>query len=169
MPLFVEEMTKAVLEAESEGDALKTTAAVPSSAAGRSRKPSGLADGAARPAGPAKEMAQIGRCIGREFSYELLGVVARSRSELRAALDRLFEARLVFRRGTPPDALYTFKHALVQDAAYSTLLRERAAAVACAHRRSFRGAISRVVAREPELLAHHLTEAGQTERPSAIG
>jgi predicted ATPase len=74
--------------------------------------------------GPAKEIAQIGAVIGREFPYELLGVVARRHeAELRAALDRLSEARLVFRRGTPPDAIYTFKHALVQDAAYSTLLR----------------------------------------------
>jgi predicted ATPase len=107
VPLFVEEMTKAVLEAESEGDALKTTAAVPSSAV---TVPASLhASLMARldRLGPAKEIAQIGAVIGREFPYELLGVVARRHeAELRTALDRLSEARLVFRRGTPPDAIY---------------------------------------------------------------
>jgi predicted ATPase len=73
---------------------------------------------------PAREVAQIGAAIGREFSHELLAEAAGiPESELQAALDDLVEAGLVFRRGTPPQATYSFKHALVQDAAYATLVR----------------------------------------------
>ena len=75
--------------------------------------------------GPAKEVAQIGAAIGREFSHALLAaVVAQAEAELRSALDRLIAAGLLFRQGVPPHATYLFKHALVQDAAYGTLLRE---------------------------------------------
>ena len=75
---------------------------------------------------PVKEIAQIGAAIGREFSYPLLrAVVGRDEPALRAALAQLEEAELVFRTGAPPDARYTFKHALVQDTAYETLLRSR--------------------------------------------
>ena len=75
---------------------------------------------------PVKEVAQTGAVIGREFSYELLAAVAdRAEEELRAALDRLVSSELIFRQGTPPEAIYTFKHALVQDAAYQSLLKSR--------------------------------------------
>ena len=75
--------------------------------------------------GPAKEVAQIGAAIGREFSHALLAAVVRKpEAELRSALDRLIAAGLLFRQGVPPHASYLFKHALVQDAAYGTLLRE---------------------------------------------
>src|SRR5215831_17091610 len=75
--------------------------------------------------GPAKEFAQIGAAIGREFSHPLLaGVTRRPESELQGALDRLIAAGLLYRQGVPPHATYRFKHALVQDAAYGTLLRE---------------------------------------------
>jgi predicted ATPase len=75
--------------------------------------------------GPAKEVAQIGSAIGREFSHALLALVARkSEAELGSALDRLVQTGLLFRQGVPPQASYLFKHALVQDAAYGTLLRE---------------------------------------------
>ena len=75
--------------------------------------------------GPAKEVAQIGAVIGREFSYALVtAVVRKPEAELELALDRLIEAGLLFRQGVPPHANYLFKHALVQDAAYGTLLRE---------------------------------------------
>src|SRR5258708_4743002 len=71
-------------------------------------------------------VAQIGAAIGREFPYAMLRTVSRlSEDELHAALGRLVASELVFQRGTPPDAVYAFKHALVQDAAYSTLLRTR--------------------------------------------
>jgi predicted ATPase len=75
--------------------------------------------------GPAKEVAQIGAAIGREFSQALLAsVMSKPEAELASALNRLVEAGLLFRQGLPPNASYLFKHALVQDAAYGTLLRE---------------------------------------------
>jgi class 3 adenylate cyclase len=122
VPLFVEEMTKAVLEAESEGDARKTASAVPSPVP--SVPPSLHASLMARldRLGAAKEIAQIGAVLGREFSYALLAAVAcKSHSALQSALDRLTAAGLLFRQGVPPHASYLFKHALVQDAAYGTL------------------------------------------------
>ncbi len=124
IPLFVEEMTKAVLEAGNESAAEQTAAAVP---------PTVLAVPASLQAslmarldrlGPAKEVAQIGAAIGREFSHSLLAAVLRMPdTQLKHALDRLIEAGLLFRQGVPPHASYLFKHALVQDAAYGTLLR----------------------------------------------
>ena len=112
-----------------------------------------------------KEIAQIGAVVGREFGYELIGQVAqRPAAELRGGLDRLAEAGLLFSRGAPPHASYLFKHALVQDAAYGTLLRVRRqelhARVAAALEQDF----ADLVERQPELLAHHLTAAGDTER-----
>jgi class 3 adenylate cyclase len=125
IPLFVEEMTKAVLEAESEGEVQRTIAAVPSS--GMAVPASLHASLMARldRLGPAKELAQAGAAIGREFSHALLAaVVGKPDAELGSALDRLIRAGLLFRQGVPPYASYLFKHALVQDAAYGTLLRE---------------------------------------------
>jgi len=122
IPLFVEEMTKAVLEAESEGEARRTTGAVPSPT---HAVPASLhASLMARldRLGSAKEVAQIGAVIGREFSHALLAAVV-AEPELQLALDRLAKAGLLFRQGVPPHATYLFKHALVQDAAYGTLLK----------------------------------------------
>ena len=126
IPLFVEEMTKAVLESEGEGEARRTDGAVP---------PPVLAVPASLQAslmarldrlGPAKEVAQIGAAIGRQFSHALLASVVRQpEAELESALDRLVAAGLLFRQGAPPDATYLFKHALVQDTAYGTLLRNQ--------------------------------------------
>jgi predicted ATPase len=125
VPLFVEEMTKAVLEVESEGAAQRMIAAVPSPAM---TVPASLhASLMARldRIGPAKEIAATGAAIGREFSHTLLASVLRKpEAELGAAISRLIQAGLLFRRGVPPDAIYLFKHALVQDAVYGTLLRE---------------------------------------------
>ena len=125
IPLFVEEMTKAVLEAESEGEAQRTAAVVP---APTLAVPASLhASLMARldRLGSAKEVAQIGAAVGRQFSHALLAAIAHARvPELQSALDRLVAAGLLFRQGVPPHASYLFKHALVQDAAYSTLLRE---------------------------------------------
>ena len=168
IPLFVEEMTKAVLEAESEGEARRTAAAVPSS--GLAVPPSLHASLMARldRLGPAKEFAQIGAAIGREFSHALLAAVARKpETEVLSALERLVAAELVFRQGVPPYAKYLFKHALVQDAAYGTLLREP--------RRGLHARIAETLEREfidiseaqPELLARHCTEAGLIEK--AVG
>jgi predicted ATPase/class 3 adenylate cyclase len=168
IPLFVEEMTKAVLESESEGEARHIAVAVAPPAL--AVPPSLHASLMARldRLGPAKEVAQIGAAIGRQFSYALLvSVVRRRESELVSALDRLIAAGLLFRQGAPPDTTYLFKHALVQDTAYSTLLRsdrqQLHARIAEVVERSFPERITR----EPELLAHHLTEAHEIER--AIG
>ena len=125
IPLFVEEMTRAVLEAESEGEARKTAAAVPSSSI--VVPPSLYASLMARldRLGSAKEVAQIGAAIGREFSHALLATIAlKNDKELQSALDALTKAGLLFRQGVAPNETYLFKHALVQDAAYGTLLRE---------------------------------------------
>ena len=118
-------MTKAVLEAESEDALQQMVAVVPSPAL--SVPPSLHASLMARldRLGPAKEVAQIGAVIGREFSHALLAAVARKpEAELNSALHRLIAAGLLFRQGAPPHATYLFKHALVQDAAYGTLLRD---------------------------------------------
>jgi predicted ATPase len=125
IPLFVEEMTKAVLEAESEGAAQRTAAAVPSPALAISASLHASLMARLDRLGPAKEVAQIGATIGRKFSHALLAAVARRPdAELGSTLDRLIHAGLLFRQGVPPHATYLFKHALVQDAAYGTLLRE---------------------------------------------
>src|SRR6202043_2485198 len=125
IPLFVEEMTRAVLEAENVGEARNTAAAVPTSilAVPASLQASLMAR--LDRLGSAKEVAQIGAAIGREFSYSLLAAVVRKpEAELASALDRLIAAGLLFRQGVTPHATYLFKHALVQDAAYGTLRRE---------------------------------------------
>jgi predicted ATPase len=167
VPLFVEELTKAVLESAAQGDRVAAVLGTPSLAA--LSVPATLhASLMARldRLGPMpKEIAQIGAVLGREFAYELIEPVAqRHERELQAALDRLGEAGLLFCRGTAPHASYLFKHALVQDAAYSTLLRGRRqelhARVGAVLERHF----ADLVERQPELLAHHLTAAGATER-----
>src|SRR6516165_10635936 len=126
IPLFVEEMTKAVLEAEGEGDARRTVAAVPSPTLAVPASLHASLMARLDRLGPTKEVAQIGAAIGREFSHALVAaVVRRPEAELTSALDRLIAAGLLFRQGVPPYATYLFKHALVQDAAYGILLRER--------------------------------------------
>ena len=127
IPLFVEEMTKAVLEAGSEGAAQHTAAAIPSSTLAVPASLQASLMARLDRLGPAKEVAQIGAAIGREFSHALLAAVVRKpEAELASALDRLIAAGLLFRQGVPPHASYLFKHALVQDAAYGTLLARAA-------------------------------------------
>ena len=118
--------------------------------------------------GRAKEVAQIGAAIGREFSHALLASVMRdAEAELKAALDRLIQAGLVFRQGVPPHATYLFKHALVQDAAYGTLLREPRRALHARIAETLESQFAEVAESQPELLAHHCTEAGLIDR--AVG
>jgi predicted ATPase len=115
--------------------------------------------------GPAKEVAQIGAVLGREFSHTLLAAVARKREkELQSALDRLVEAGLLFRQGHAPHAIYLFKHALVQDAAYGTLLREPRRALHARIAETLESQFVEIVERQPELLARHCTEAGMIEK-----
>jgi tetratricopeptide (TPR) repeat protein len=113
---------------------------------------------------PVKEIAQIGAAIGREFSYELIAAVApMPQAQLDDALARLSESGLAFRRGTPPDAVYTFKHALVQDAAYDSLLKSRRQQLHAKIARVIETRFPNVKTTEPEVLAHHLTAAGHAE------
>ena len=115
--------------------------------------------------GPAKEVAQIGAVIGREFSHALLAAVARKEeAELQAALDGLTGAGLLFRQGMPPLATYLFKHGLVQDAAYGTLLRERRRALHDRIAEALETQFPEIAENQPELLARHCTEAGLIEK-----
>jgi class 3 adenylate cyclase/predicted ATPase len=169
IPLFVEEMTKAVLEAESESEVQRTVAAAPTQAL---PVPASLhASLMARldRLGPAKEAAQIAAAIGREFSHALLAAAARKpEAELRSALDRLMQAGLLFGQGVPPHATYLFKHALVQDAAYSTLLREPRRALHARIAETIEREFADIAETQPELLAHHCNEAGLIEKAAAL-
>jgi predicted ATPase len=165
VPLFVEELTRTVLDAnllKDAGDHYALAGPLPPMAIPATLQESLLArlDRLA----PAREVAQVAAAIGREFSHELLAIAAAlPESELQAALDDLVGSGLVFRRGTPPQATYSFKHALVQDAAYATLVRAKRqrlhARIAAALEQHF----SETVQAQPELLAHHYTEAGLAE------
>jgi class 3 adenylate cyclase/predicted ATPase len=166
IPLFVEEITKAVLEAEN--DPATTTAAVPTSilAVPASLHASLLAR--LDRLGTAKEMAQIGAAIGREFSHALLAsTVRRSEAALASELDRLTQSGLLFRQGVPPHATCQFKHALVQDAAYSMLVRNRRQQIHARIAAAMEGQFPEIVKAQPEVLARHCTEAGLLEK--AIG
>jgi class 3 adenylate cyclase/predicted ATPase len=169
IPLFVEEMTKAVLEAGSERAARAAAGSVPLAALAVPASLHASLMARLDRLGAAKRLAQIGAAIGREFSHALLAaVVGESEPELAAALDRLIAAGLLFRRGVPPHATYLFKHALVQDAAYGTLLREG--------RRALHGRIAdilerrfaEIAERQPELLARHCAEAGLLEKAARL-
>ena len=119
--------------------------------------------------GPAKEVAQIGAAIGREFSHALLAAVARKPdAELVSALDRLIAAGLMFRQGVPPHASYLFKHALVQDAAYGTLLREPRRALHARIAETLESQFAEIAENQPELLARHCTEAGLIEKAAGL-
>jgi predicted ATPase len=166
VPLFIEELTKSVIESgvvTDTGDRYAVAGPVAPLTIPMSLHASLLArlDRLA----PTREVAQIGAALGRSFSHELISAVAQMpQKQVDDALAQLAKAELIFRRGTPPDAEYTFKHALVQDAAYGTLLREA--------RRAIHGRIADVLEEkfpeiaesQPELLARHYTEAGAIER-----
>jgi predicted ATPase len=169
IPLFIEEMTKSLLEAESQGAAEHTVAVVrsPTRAVPASLHASLMAR--LDRLGPAKEVAQIGAAIGREFSHALLAAVARNQdAELKSALDRLIESGLLFRQGVPPHATYLFKHALVQDAAYGTLLREPRRAIHARIAETLEVQFADIAENQPELLARHCTEAGLIEKAALL-
>jgi predicted ATPase len=126
IPLFVEEMTKAVMEAKSDGEARQAVSAVPAPALNVPATLHASLMARLDRLGTAKEVAQTGAAIGREFSHDLLAAVAcKPEEELAISLDRLTATGLLFRQGIPPHANYVFKHVLVRDAAYGTLLRNR--------------------------------------------
>ena len=167
VPLFVEELTKSVLESgllREEADRYVLDGALPPFAIPTTLQASLLArlDRLAA----VRRVAQIGAAIGREFAYVLLREVSHlPEDELQASLGRLVASELIFQRGTPPDAIYAFKHALVQDAAHGSLLRST--------RRQLHGEIaaalemhfSELAESQPEIFAQHYAEAG--EAPSA--
>jgi class 3 adenylate cyclase/tetratricopeptide (TPR) repeat protein len=164
VPLFVEELTKSVLESgvlRESGDRFTLDSTLPALAVPTSLRDSLLArlDRLA----PVKDLVQIGACIGREFSYQLLSRITRLDDDrLQERLSQLTDSGLLFSIGSPPDARYVFKHALVQDVAYDSLLKGR--------RQELHARIVQVLERDvaagtalrPELLAHHHTQAGNT-------
>src|SRR6202158_109535 len=114
---------------------------------------------------PVREVAQIGAALGRQFSHALISAVApMPQPQLDDALAELLHAELIFRRGTPPDAEYTFKHALVQDAAYGTLLRERRQQLHARIAATLEDRFLDIVVAQPALLARHCAEAGLAEK-----
>ena len=165
IPLFVEEVTKAVLEAESQGALEHLAGPVPSSALGVPASLQASLMARLDRLGAAKEVAQIGAAIGREFSHSLLAAVTRKpETAISSALDRLIAAGLLFQQGVPPHASYLFKHALVQDAAYGTLLREPRRALHAGIAEALESQFTDIAKSQPELLARHCTEAGQIEK-----
>jgi len=117
---------------------------------------------------PTREVVQIAAALGRQFSHELISAVAMMpKRRLDEALAQLVHAELIFRRGTPPDAEYTFKHALVQDAAYSTLLRSRRHQLHARIAATLEDQFPKIVVAQPALLAQHCTEAALAEK--AVG
>jgi class 3 adenylate cyclase/predicted ATPase len=165
IPLFVEEMTKAVLEAESEGAARRTVASVPSPALAVPASLHASLMARLDRLGEPRTVAQIGAALGREFSHELIvAVTSLPRQQLEAALDALVAAGVIFRRGVPPNAEYTFKHALLQDVAHGSLTRrsrqELHARIASVFEQAFPG----LAAGQPERLAQHHAQAGAPEK-----
>jgi predicted ATPase len=119
--------------------------------------------------GPAKELAEIGAAIGREFSHALLAAVVRKpEAELALSLNRLIRAGLLFRRGAPPHATYLFKHALVQDAAYGTLLREPRRVLHARIAETVESQFADIAESQPELVARHCTEAGLIAKAAGL-
>jgi AAA ATPase domain/Adenylate and Guanylate cyclase catalytic domain len=161
VPLFIEELTKTVLEsgllAEHNGRYVLTGPLPPMAI------PATLQDSLIarlERVSPVKEVAQVGSVIGREFSYELLAAVAKiGGNELNDALAQLGKTELVFVRGAPPDATYVFKHALVQDAAYTSLLRSRRQLLHAQIAQALEEKYPELSARRPEILAHHYASA----------
>src|SRR6266568_4725870 len=164
-PLFVEELTKAVLEGDilvKDVDGYRLDGPLPPLAIPATLQDSLMArlDRLA----PVKEIGQIGAAIGREFSYSLLRVlVGRDETALKHGLAQLEQAGLVFRRGEPPDAIYSFKHALVRDAAYESLLKSRRQQLHGQIERALEERFADIVASQPEIVAHHFTAAGLVE------
>ncbi|HUA78430.1 MAG TPA: AAA family ATPase [Acetobacteraceae bacterium] len=168
VPLFIEELTKTVLDrdfhkdrdAGPTGDALLPDAVPTSLQASLMARLDRLSLG--------KEMAQTAAVIGRDFSFEILQALSQSPApQIERALGELVEAGLVIARGRPPNATYTFKHALLQDAAYASLLRDRRRAI---HRRVaeiLEEGAAGMEARHPQVIAWHFSEAGLADRALA--
>jgi predicted ATPase len=153
VPLFVEEVTRLLLERGEQGGAQAIPPTLQQSLMARLDR-----------LGPAREVAQISAVIGRGFSYKLLQAIAgMDEAPLEAALEKLSDADIVLVEGVLPESDYRFKHALIQDAAYENLLKSRRQVL---HRRiaeTLRDRFADKAAAEPEVLAHHFTQAGLTD------
>ena len=153
VPLFIEEVTRLLLERGDQGGIQAIPPTLQQSLMARLDR-----------LGPAREIAQIASVIGRGFSYALLREVAGAEdAALRAALEQLAEADIVLVQGLPPESDYRFKHALIQDAAYENLLKSRRQSL---HRRVaeiLRDRFAETAGAEPEVLAHHFTQACLTD------
>jgi class 3 adenylate cyclase/predicted ATPase len=166
VPLFIEELTKTVIESdllETKGDQYTLTRPLTELAI-----PSTLHDSLMARLdrlAPVREVAQMAAVIGREFPHQLLAAVSPlTEQELDAAMTQLMDAALVFRKGFPPNANYTFKHALVQNAAYESLLKRKRRELHERIAEALESELGGPVEAEPELLAHHFTESGNHER-----
>ena len=166
MPLFVEELTKSVLESgllRAETDRYVIDGALPPLAIPASLYASLLARLDRQKS--ARLAAQIGAVIGREFTYGLLRAVwALSEDELQTAVARLVASELVYQRGMPPDAVYSFKHALVRDAAYGSLLRGSRQELHALIAQALQAQSGELMETQPELFAWHYAEAGLVEK-----
>ena len=153
VPLFIEEVTRLLLERGDQGGIQAIPPTLQQSLMARLDR-----------LGPAREIAQIASVIGRGFSYALLRDVAGVEdAALRAALEQLAEADIVLVQGLPPESDYRFKHALIQDAAYENLLKSRRQALHLRVAEILRDRFAETAGAEPEVLAHHFTQAGMTD------
>ena len=158
VPLFVEELARVVAETnDAGGSEQQIPATLAESLMARIDR-----------LGAAKEIAQIAAVVGRGFSYDLLREIAgKPDEEVRAALDRVVNADLILATGTLPEATYLFKHVMVRDTAYGSLLKSRRRKLHRAVARALTGKFSQQAEAEPALLAYHLTEAGDGDRGAA--
>jgi class 3 adenylate cyclase len=158
VPLFIEELTKAVLEDAERSDKNAATLKVPASLqASLTARLDRLPE--------AKRVAQIGAVIGRDFAHTLLIAVAKSpEAHLAYGISALVASGMAFQRGTPPDAVYSFKHALVRDAIYNTLLRSQQQTLHALTAGALEEGFPAIVDAQPELLGHHYAQAGIIER-----
>jgi class 3 adenylate cyclase/predicted ATPase/DNA-binding response OmpR family regulator len=166
IPLFAEEITKTVLESgllQDTGKRYVIVGAVPSLAIPTTLQGSLIAR--LDRLGPVREIAQIGAAIGREFPYRLLAAVAPvSGPSLQTALAQLAACELIFAHGEPPDSTYIFRHALVQDAAYATMVRSKRQQLHSRIADALMEGFPETVETQPQLMAHHFGQAGLTER-----
>ena len=153
VPLFVEEVTRLLLARDEQGGTQAIPPTLQQSLTARLDR-----------LGAAREVAMVGAVLGRSFSYLLLRAIAGLQdSQLQQALEKLAEADILLVEGLPPEAEYRFKHALIQDAAYENLLKNRRQALHRKAAETLRDVFPKRAAAQPEVLAHHFTEAGLTE------
>ncbi len=153
VPLFAEELTRLMLDSQRQSGSREIPATLQDSLTARLDR-----------LGPAKDVAQIGAVIGREFSYEVLRAVSpASEATLQASLASLAEADVILARGLPPDATYQFKHALIQDAAYGALLKSKRRELHARVAKTITEKFPAVAEAQPQILARHWTDAGETE------